>query len=150
MKKLRFIPAYIWAAACFILIPVTFIKNDTLAEKLALLPFMKIHPKYSGGDERIAYIKNGLHVSVFEPVYSGIKGKGSDGFVQVKFAATNNMPPTINEAIDYDMNGDPDFKVSVNTADGATTLEKLNNRVQSIQVSSKVKDYWLVRVNVER
>ncbi len=150
MKKLRIIPAYIWAAACFILIPITFIKNDALAEKLARLPFMKIHPKYSGGDERMAYIKNGLHVSVFEPVYSGIKGKGSDGFVQVKFAGTNTMPATINEAIDYDLNGVPDFNVSVNTADGATTLEKLNNHVQSIQVSSKVKDYWLIRVNVVR
>lgn len=150
MKKLRIIPAYIWAVACFILIPITFIKNDALAEKLALLPFMKIHPKYSGGDEKIAYINNGLHISVFEPVYSGIKGKGSDGFVQVKFAGTNNMPPTINEAIDYDLNGDPDFKVSVNTSDGATTLEKLNNHVKSIQVSSKVKDYWLIRVNVVR
>jgi hypothetical protein len=150
MKKLRIIPAYLWAAACFILIPITFIKNDALAEKLARLPFMKIHPKYSGGDERIAYIKNGLHISVFEPVYSGIKGKGSDGFVQVKFAGTNNLPATINEAIDYDLNGDADFKVSINTANGATNLEKNNNHVQSIQVSSKVKDYWLIRVNVVR
>ncbi len=150
MKKLRTIPAYVWAAACFILIPVTFIKNDALAEKLARLPFMKIHPKYSGGDERIAYIENGLHISVFEPVYSGIKGKGSDGFVQVKFAGTNTLPATINEAIDYDQNGVPDFNVSINTADGSTTLEKLNSHVQSIQVSSKVKDYWLIRVNVVR
>jgi hypothetical protein len=150
MKKIRIIPAYIWAAACFILIPITFIKNDALAEKLARLPFMKIHPRYSGGDERIAYINKGLHITVFEPVYSGIKGKGSDGFVQVKFAGTNKMPRTINEAIDYDLNGDPDFEVSINTSDGVTTLEKLNNRVQSIQVSSKVKDYWLVRVNVVR
>jgi hypothetical protein len=150
MKKIRIIPAYIWAAACFILIPITFIKNDALAEKLARLPFMKIHPRYSGGDERIAYINNGLHITVFEPVYSGIKGKGSDGFVQVKFAGTNKMPGTINEAIDYDLNGDPDFEVSINTSDGVTTLEKLNNHVQSVQVSSKVKDYWLVRVNVVR
>jgi hypothetical protein len=150
MKKIRIIPAYIWAAACFILIPVTFIKNDVLAEKLARLPFMKIHPKYSGGEERIAYINNGLHISVFEPVYSGIKGKGSDGFVQVKFAGTNKIPGTINETIDYDLNGDPDFKVSINTADGITSLEKLNIHVQSIQVSSKVKEYWLVRVNVVR
>jgi hypothetical protein len=150
MKKLRIIPAYIWAAICFILIPITFIKNDALAEKLALLPFMKIHPRYSGGDERIAYISNGLHISVFEPVYSGIRGKGPDGFVQVKFAGTNKMPSIINEAIDYDLNGNPDFKVSINTSDGATTLEKLNNRIQSIQVSSKVNDYWVIRVNVVR
>jgi hypothetical protein len=150
MKKLRIIPAYLWAAICFILIPITFIKNDALAEKLARLPFMKIHPKYSGGDERIAYINNGLHISVFQPVYSGIKGKGTDGFVQVKFAGTNNMPGSINEAIDYNLDGDPDFRVSVNTSDGATSLEKLNNHVKSIQVSSRVKDFWLIRVNVVR
>jgi hypothetical protein len=150
MKKLRIIPAYIWASLCLILIPVTFIKNDVLAEKLAQLPFMKIHPKYSGGEERFAYIRNGLHISVCEPVYGGIRGKDSKGFVQVKFAGTNSMPEKINEAIDYDLNGQPDFRVSVNTADGITTIEKLDNRVQSIQVSAKVKDYWLIRVNVLR
>jgi hypothetical protein len=150
MKKLRIIPAYIWAAICFILIPITFIKNDVLAEKLARLPFMKIHPKYSGGDERMSYIDNSLHISVFEPVYSGIRGEGPDGFVQVKFAGTNKMPVTISEAIDYDLNGDPDFSVSINTANGVTTLEKLNSHVRSIRISSKVKDYWLIRVNVER
>jgi hypothetical protein len=150
MKKLRIIPAYIWASICFILIPLTFIKNDALAEKFARLPFMKIHPKYSGGEERTAYIRNGLHISVFEPVYSGIRGKGSDGFVQVKFAGTNKMPAKISEAIDYDGNGDPDFNIAINTSDGFTTIEKLNNRVKSIQVSSKVKDYWLIRVNVAR
>jgi len=150
MKKLRTIPAYIWAVLCFLLIPVTFIQNDALARQLARLPFMKIHPKYSGGDERIAYINDGLHISVFEPVYSGMTGKGPDGFVQVKFAGTNEMPATINEAIDYDLNGSPDFKVSINTADGATTLDKLNNHVQSVQTSTRVKDYWLIRVNVVR
>jgi hypothetical protein len=150
MKKLRIIPAYIWAAICFILIPITFIKNDALAEKLARLPFMKIHPKYSGGDERIAYINDGLAISVFEPVYNGITGKGSEGFVQVKFAGISHFPANINEAIDYDLNGDPDFKVSINTANGVTTLEKLNNHVRTVRISSKVKDYWLIRVNVVR
>jgi hypothetical protein len=150
MKKLRIIPAYIWASICLILIPVTFIKNDALAEKLARLPFMKIHPRYSGGDERIAYIDNGLHISVYEPVYSGITGKGSDGFVQVKFAGTANIPAAINQAIDYDLDGESDFRVSIITATGVTTLEKIDARVRSLQVSSRVKDYWLIRVNVVR
>src|SRR5512133_1753249 len=145
MKKLRIIPAYIWASICLILIPVTFIKNDALAEKLARLPFMKIHPRYSGGAERIAYIDSGLHISVYEPVYSGITGKGSDGFVQVKFAGTANMPATINQAIDYDLDGESDFRVSIITATGVTTLEKIDARVRSLQVSSRVKDYWLIR-----
>jgi hypothetical protein len=150
MKKLRSIPGYLWAAACLILIPVTFIKNDALAGHMARLPFMKIHPKYSGGTERAAYVKDGLHISVFEPVYNGITGKGSEGFVQVKFSGKDKMPALINESIDYDLNGDPDFIISIHTADGATKLEKLNNQVQSLLISSKVKDYWLIRVNVDR
>jgi hypothetical protein len=111
---------------------------------------MKIHPRFSGGNERIAYIKNGLHISVFEPIYGGVTGKDPEGFVQVKFTGTNGMPGTITEDIDYDLNGDPDFNISIQTGDGTTTLEKLNTHVQSVQVSSKVKDYWLVRVNVVR
>jgi hypothetical protein len=148
MKKLLSIPGYLWATACLILIPVTFVKNDALAGQLARLSFMKIHPKFSGGAERIAYEKEGLHIAVFEPVYNGITGKGQEGFVQVKFSGADKLPASINEAIDYDLNGSPDFKVSINTLDGVTKIEKLNNHVQSIQVSARVKDYWLIRVNV--
>jgi hypothetical protein len=150
MKKLLFIPAYIWAFACFLLIPVTFIKNDTLAEQLARLPFMKIHPKYSGGKENRTYMANGLLITVNEPVYGGIKGRRSNGFVQVKFSGTNKLPAAIHETVDFDFNGQPDFEVSINTGNGVTELARLNPHVKSLEISSKVKNDWVIRVNIDK
>jgi hypothetical protein len=150
MKKLKLIPAYIWAAACLLLVPITFVRNNDLAVQLAKLPFMKIHPKYTGGMEKRSYLTNGLLITVYEPVYNGITGKGSRGFVQVKFSGTGQLPGTIHELIDYDFDGNPDFSVSINTANGTTSFEKMNRQVNSLRISAKVKNDWVVQVNLKR
>jgi hypothetical protein len=150
MRKILIIPAYIWAFACFILIPVTFIKNDILAQQMARLSFMKIHPRYSGGKEKSSSLVNGLNITIYEPVYNGLTGGGTDGFVQVKFSGIQKLSALIHETIDYNFDNTPDFEVSINTSDGATELKSLNSNVKSLAVSSKVKEDWLIRVNIER
>ncbi len=148
MKSILAIPAYLWAIACFLLIPVTFIKNDTLAVHLSKLPFMKIHPKYSGGKENRSYLRNGLHITVNKPVYAGLRGRNSDGFVQVRFIGIPELPSSIDETIDYDFDDQPDFKVSINTMDGTTELKKLSSGVKSLAISSKVKNDWVIRIKI--
>jgi hypothetical protein len=150
MRKILFIPAYLWAFACLILIPVTFIKNDILAQQLARLSFMKIHPRYSGGKEKSSNLVNGLNITVYEPVYDGLMGGGANGFVQVKFSGLKNLPPLIHETVDYNFDDTPDFEVSINTSDGNTKLKGLSSHVKSLEVSSKVKEDWLIRVNITR
>ena len=148
MKTILAVPAYLWAIACFLLIPVTFIKNDTLAIQLSKLPFMKIHPIYSGGKENRSYLRNGLHISVNEPVYTGLRDRNSDGFVQVRFVGIHELPSSIDERIDYDFDNQPDFNVSINTINGTTELKKLSSSVKSLGISSKVKNDWVIRINI--
>jgi hypothetical protein len=150
MKKILFIPAYLWACLCFLLIPITFIKNDYLAGQLARLSFMKIHPKYSGGKEKRSNLANGLNITVYEPVYNGLLGGRAKGFVQVKFKSIKSMPDSIHEIIDYNFDSTPDFEISINTRNGMSSLKCLNPHVQSLAISSKVKEYWLIRVKILR
>ena len=150
MKKYLKIPAYVWAFACLLLVPVTFIKNETLARGMAHLPFMKVHPKYSGGKINRSYLTDGLHITVFEPVYSGLRGRGKNGFVQVTFAGIKQMPDSIHESIDYNMDGNADFTVKINTRNGVTGISAINPVIKSLEVSSKVKSDWLIRVKVMR
>jgi len=150
MKKILTIPAYIWAVACFLLVPVTFIKNDAFAEQLAKLPFMKIHPKYNGGELNRNYEKDGLSVRINRPVYAALFGEGNKGFVQVTFSAPAQLPEQINQTIDYNFDNNPDFQVTINTLNGETNLIPLDQTVKSVYASSKVKEDWVIRVNIEK
>jgi hypothetical protein len=150
MKKILAIPAYIWAVACFLLVPVTFIKNEAFAEQLAKLPFMKIHPKYKGGELNRSYEHNGLSVKINMPVFAALFGEGNKGFVQVAFSAPAQLPEQIEETIDYNFDNSPDFRVTINTLSGETILIPLDQTVKSLYASSKVKDDWVIRVNLKK
>jgi len=150
MKKILTIPAYIWAVACFLLIPVTFIKNDALALQLAKLPFMKIHPKYNGGELNRKYDKGGLGIAVNKTVYAALFGEGNKGFVQVTFSTHGQLPELINQTIDYNFDASPDFEVVINTLNGETKLTPLSTTVKSLYASSKVKENWVIRINLEK
>lgn len=146
MKKLLTIPAYTWAIVCALLLPITFIGNDFFAQKLAHLPFMKVNPKYTGGDVNRSYTKDGITTTIYKPVFTALIGQSSKGFVQVKYSAAKQLPAIIHSTVDYNNDAKPDLTLSINTTTGDTKLTSLSKDVLKVNVSSKVKDYWIVRV----
>jgi hypothetical protein len=146
MKKILTIPSYLWAVMCLLLIPVTFIKNDALATQLARLPFMKVHPVYSGGAINRSYLSGGLQVTLHDPVFI----RGNKGFVQVSFSTIDSLPKIIRESIDFDFDKQPDFAVTIDTKSGTTHLGNKGAKVKSLKVSSRVKNDWVIRVNIEK
>jgi hypothetical protein len=149
MKKIITIPAYLWAIACFLVVPVTFISNDSLASQLAKLPFMKIHPRYSGGEINRSYLSGGLQVTVNKPVFWSHIAGGPSGFVQVSFSAIDSLPATIREHIDFNFDDNPDFTISIDTKTGTTRLNNQGPKIRSLDVSARVKDSWIIRVNMD-
>jgi hypothetical protein len=150
MKRLLTIPAYLWAIACLLIVPIAFYSNDSLAKQLAKLPFMKIHPRYSGGEVYKTYQKDSLKITVNKPVFESLIGKSRNGFVQVMFSAERTLPAEIDENIDYDDDGNPDFRVCINTATGATNITSMTPLVKSLLASSRVYDNWIIRINLDR
>ena len=148
MKNPFKIPAYIWAFVCMLLIPVTFIGNNYFAQKFARLPFMKVNPVFTGGDVARSYVQDSLTISIYKPVFESLIGTSSKGFVQVKFTGSKQLPSLIHSAIDYDGDGKADFDLNINTLTNDTKFESLSQYVSKIDVSSKVKDYWIVRVKI--
>ena len=142
------IPAYIWAIICMLLIPVTFIGNNYFAQKFAHLPFMKVNPKFTGGDIARSYEKDSLNITIYKPVFESLIGTSTNGFVQVKFSGAKQLPSLIHSVIDYDGDGKPDFDLNINTLTNDTKFESFSKYVTKIDVSSKVKDYWIVRVKI--
>jgi len=146
MKRLISIPAYLWAIVCLFLIPVTFIGNGYFATKFATLPFMKINPIYTGGDSIRSYKQDSATVTIFKPVFESLIGTSKKGFVQVKFSG--KLPDLLKSSIDYDMDSRADFRLEINTLNGDTKLLPYSKWVTKLEISSRVKNYWIVRVNV--
>jgi hypothetical protein len=148
MKKLVIIPAYIWAFICMLILPVTFIGNDYFAQKMSLLPFMKVNPIYTGGDIYRSYKQDSITITINKPVFEALIGSSSKGFVQVKFSGVKKLPAFIRSTIDYNNDNKPDFNLDINTLTGNTKMEALSKQVSELEVSSRVNDYWIVRVKV--
>lgn len=146
MKRLLSVPAYIWAIICMLIIPVTFMGNDYFAGKMATLPFMKINPVYTGGDSARCFMQDSMTITINKPVFESLIGKPRKGFVQVKYSGI--LPDLIHSNIDYNNDGQPDFYVDINTSTGETNLEALSLYVSGLEVSSKVNDFWIVRVKL--
>lgn len=120
--------------------------NDSFAKKLATLPFMKVNPVYTGGDSLFSYQQDSITITVNKPVFAALIGTSNEGYVQVKY--TGKLPENIQSSIDYNQDGQADFDLNINTLNGETKLNALTSGVKELQVSSKVKDYWVVRVNL--
>ena len=148
MKTLRTIPAYIWAVICVFLIPAAFIGNEGFAKQMAKLPFMKINPIYAGGEVARIIHDSTLIISINKPVFEALIGESSEGFVQIKFEGDSLLPEMISQKIDFDNDGVQDFKLVINTKTNDTQFEAFNKDVIDLGISSKVKDFWIVRVEV--
>ena len=149
MKTLRTIPAYLWAVICVLLIPAAFIGNDSFAKQLAKLPFMKINPIYKGGEVARITSDSTLKITINKPVFEALIGESSEGFVQIKFECDSLLPEIIRQNIDFNNDGVQDFKLAVNTKTSDTQFEALNKKdVIGLGISTMVKDYWIVRVEV--
>jgi hypothetical protein len=148
MKTIIALTAYTWAIISMLLIPVTFMGNNFFAVQLARMSFMKINPVYSGGEAGITYQKDSLRITVNKPVFAALFGSSSKGFVQVKFSGDKNIPTQIAQDIDYDGDKNPDFNININTVSGETKFISYSKNVSELSVSSKVKDYWVIRVRI--
>ena len=149
MRKILAIPAYLWAVACFLLIPVTFVRNDAFDEQLATLPFMKVNPVYSGGEINRTYEKDDLLISINNPVSTVLLGDRKQ-MVQVSFSKRGQLPGMIDQTIDYNLDGNPDFRVIISTTHGETDLTPIDPTVKSLWLSSRLKEDWVIRVNLEK
>jgi hypothetical protein len=149
MKTLRTIPAYLWAVICVLLIPAAFIGNNSFAKQLAKLPFMKINPIYSGGEIARVTGDSALKITIYKPVFEALIGESSEGFVQVKFEGDSLLPEFIQKELDFDNDGVQDFKLAINTKTNNTQFDAFNKDLIDLGISTKVKDYWIVRVEVK-
>lgn len=140
------IAGFTWAFLCLITIIVLFPALNPLANSTSKLPFMKINPNYTGGEIVKEIEKGNYTISIHRPVFDGLIGERKNGFVQVDWRG--KLSKTLIDTIDYNDDKSNDFIVQIDTTTAQSILNKLNSKVQGVNVSTKTSFGWAVRIGL--
>ena len=146
MKKVKIIAGITWAFLCLILVLVLFPGLNSFSGSVSKLPFMKLNPRYSGGEVAKQIVTESCTLDIRKPVFNGLFRERDRGFVQLDWRGT--LPETINDTIDYNNDGIKDFSVIVKPKDQKTDIKPFNNRVRELITSTPTSYGWALRVEI--
>jgi len=147
MKTLKIIAGLAWAFLCIILIIVLFPALNPLANNVSKYPFMKINPRYSGGEIVREINKDDYTISIHRTVFDGLISNRKNGFIQIDWRG--KLPRVINDTIDFDNDNSKDFIVDIDTTNAKSSITALNPKVRDIEISTKTSFGWAIRVGLE-
>jgi len=148
MNKIKIALGIAWAFVCLLVIIILFPGLTGLSRAMAALPFMKINPRYTGGEEAFIKPADACTLVVRKPVFDGLWKERKTGFVQIDWRG--DIPENISDTIDYDQDGAPDFTVRINTKTDNSELIPVSTSVKDIDVSTPTSYGWALRVNLKK
>jgi hypothetical protein len=148
MKKIKIIAGICWAIAGLILIIILFPGLNSFSVSVSKLPFMKLNPRYTGGEVTKQLISDKCTLDIRKPVFNGFLKERNSGFVQLDWRGT--VPEMIKDSIDYDIDGKKDFCIEVNRIKSESGLEVYNNKVKKILISTSTSYGWAARVELSK
>ena len=149
MKRFQIILGYGWAALTLPLLLAAFIQMPLWGRLLATSTGVKISPRFSGGEILRTLEHDGYETRVHRPVFDGLFCDRSRGFVQVDWmprGPRTQLPAQIDETIDYDGNGQPDFRVQLDIRGRSATVAPLSTNVLGLERSYHLAKGEIVRV----
>jgi hypothetical protein len=146
MKKVKIIAGISWAFFCLILIIILFPGLNIFSVSVSKLPFMKLNPRYTGGDIENQVISKNCTLDIRKPVFNGFLKEKNSGFVQLDWHGT--IPETIKDSIDYEHDGNKDFCILIDRKNSKTVMEPFNGKVKGVLISTPTSYGWAVRVGL--
>jgi hypothetical protein len=149
MQNVKTVGGYLWAALGLPLILVTFMGMGNWAQLLVDVTGMRVTPWTTGG-EVVRTVPHGAYrTEIYETVFQALIGERSEGFVQVAWTPKAAVPAVIDEEIDYDADGQNDFRLVWNVQSGEATLTPYAEAVLGLQGKYELDAGWAVRVNLK-
>jgi hypothetical protein len=146
MKRVKIIAGISWAFLGLIVIIVLFPGLNSFSVSVSNLPFMKINPRYTGGEVLRQVTFENCTLDIRKPVFNGLFKNSKTGFVQMDWHGV--VPTTIKDTIDYDGDGEKDFYISVNRKESNTSFKAFNSNVKNVIISTPTSYGWAVRVGL--
>jgi len=122
-----------------------------LSHELAQMPFMRIHPRYSGGQVVETIRTDGVEWRVHRPVFDGLMRERGHGFIQIDALCETPPPSGAGIAPDCDGDGRPDFRLVLPAAASeAPKLVPLSPLVTGLESWADTGEGWIARVGLDR
>jgi hypothetical protein len=148
MKKIKTIVGITWALLCLLLIIILFPGLNSFSSSAARLPFMKINPYFSGGEVAKQLISHACTLDIRKPVFDGLFKERESGFVQIDWRG--DIPDTFKDTIDYDLDGIPDFCITVDRSASKAELDPFNTKVKYVSISTPTSYGWAARIALRK
>ena len=151
MNRLKSILGYVWAILAIPIVLATFIGMDFWARGLAKATAVKISPWYTGGEVTRTRTHKGYRTEIHRPVFDGLLGERDEGFVQINWIPEGTeLPPVIEEEIDFNGDGSSDFFIRLNTRTNEAFLRPYNGKVISVRQVLNLGNERVVRIWLKR
>lgn len=150
MDKLRAIWGYVVAALGVPLLLATFMGMDVWAPLLVSATGVTVSPWFTGGEVARTIDHGDYRTEIHQPVFQALIGERREGFVQVKWTPTGLLPKQIDETLDYNDDGQPDFRVLLDTQALAATLTPLNATVMGLEGTYRLDTALAIRVRLKK
>lgn len=148
MKKIKIIAGLIWTFFCLLMIIILFPGLNSFSSAASKLSFMKINPRYAGGEVAGQIVSRGCTLVIRKPVFDGLIKERNKGFIQLDWRG--NIPEEINDTIDLDFDKIPDFGIRINPLETTAQLNPFNSKIGNIIISTPTSYGWAVRVELKK
>jgi hypothetical protein len=148
MNKIKMTAGLIWAICCLIVMIMLYFALGGLSEGFAKLPFMKLNPNTNGGEIAQQIAMDNCTLMIRKPVFDGFIGERNKGFVQIDWRG--DLPGTIHDSIDYNMDSSTDFVIDIIVPENKVNLVALNPKVRDVGISTSTSYGWAARINIDK
>ncbi len=149
MSKLKAFFGYALATLGLPITLATFMGMGFFSNSLVSTTGLRVSPWYTGDEVVHTVTHDGYETRIHRPVFQALIGERSEGFVQVDWAPPGRVPALMAEDIDYNADGQPDFRVELNTQNQQATITPYTAQVIGLHGTYRLKDAWAVRVTLK-
>lgn len=148
MKTISSILGYTIALGSMLLVIILFPGLGSFSKKMAELPFMKVHPIYSGGEIKDTINKKSYSIYTHQPVFKSFPKKKETGFVQITLEGDSITYSA--DTIDYNRDGTDDFSIFFRQEKPKISVFPASNEVTAIKTFAKTEEGYIIRILLNR
>ena len=147
-RNLRVTIAYVWAFATPLAVFALFLGWHQWSYLFSQLPFMRVHPRYTGGEIMESFTREGVTYHFHQPVVDGLIGDRKRGFIQVDVVFQQDRK-SVDEIFDWDWDGVDDFRLQMDD-DGepsqGVVCQTYTPKLGGVKAAAATEKGWIVRI----
>jgi hypothetical protein len=148
MNKLKSFLGYAAAVLSPLIVLVSFMGLDYLAEPFITATGLEVSANFTGG-EVVQTVDHGTYqAAIHRPVFDALIGERKTGFVQIDWAPLDALPALVEERVDVDGDGQADMHLQVDVAGEETALTAYAPWVLEMEGTYRLPESLAVRVTL--